>query len=130
MKLSTKCRRRLWEEASYLVSKLRGVVDFEYFSSSFLNNNIFFYDANTDHLVAIKLVLLYFKLGMGLRVNLSESEIVLVGMVWVGFITLGIFIGRFGWDLLHHCASGYHQGAVVICSLFVWSSLDDAVEGY
>ena len=80
MKLSTKCRRGLWEEASYLVSKLRGVVDFEYFSSSFLNNNIFFYDANTDHLVAIKLVLLYFKLGMGLRVNLSESEIVLVGM--------------------------------------------------
>ena len=80
MKLSTKCQRGLWEEVSYLVSKLRGVVDFEYFSSSFLNNNIFFYNANTDHLVAIKLVLLYFKLGMGLRVNLSESEIVLVGM--------------------------------------------------
>lgn len=56
-------------------------MDFEYFSSSFLNDNIFFYDANTDHVVAIKLVLLYFKLGMGLRVNLSESEIVLVGMV-------------------------------------------------
>lgn len=56
-------------------------MDFEYFSSSFLNNNIFFYDANTDHLVAIKLVLLYFKLVMGLRVNLSESETVLVGMV-------------------------------------------------
>lgn len=43
---------------------------------------------------------------------------------------MGIFIGRFGWDLLHHCASGYHQGAVVICSLFVWGSLGDAVEGY
>ena len=42
---------------------------------------------------------------------------------------MGFFIGRFGWEFLHHCASGYRQGAVLICSLLVWSSLGDAVEG-
>ena len=50
-------------------------------SHLFLNNTIISYDVNTDYLLAIKSVLLYFKLDMGLRVNLSESEIVLLGMV-------------------------------------------------
>lgn len=47
----------------------------------FANDTILFYDANVDQLLHFKMVLICFEVVISLKVNLSMSEIVLVGEV-------------------------------------------------